>query len=82
MDDDWGWKRQQLEVKNLSLLRPEIIKALQGLLAPYPDWSITVSVVVPESGWPGMGIVIYPDEIFDELQRDYLPEEFRNLSFS
>lgn len=83
LDDNWGWYRHQLEVPNLDLLKPHVIKALQALLANYPNWDITVRVDVPgkEKIWPGMGIIIYPDEIVDELQRDFLPQEFRNFHY-
>ena len=47
------------------------------------NWSITirVDVVGKEKEWPGMGIIIYSNEIIDELQRDFLPERFRDLIF-
>ena len=59
------------------------MKSLQASLADYPNWYITARVVVPgeEKSWPGMGIVIYHDEIVDELQREFLPEEFRRLTY-
>jgi hypothetical protein len=83
VDDNWGRFQQQLEFQNLNLLQPHIIKALQELLAGYPDWEITVRIDVPgkEKIWPGMGIIIYNDEIIDELQRQYFPEEFRNYTY-
>lgn len=78
-----GW-RTSSNFKNLALFKPHIIKALQGLLAPYPDWRIEIGVAVPEKHgiWPGMGLIVYSDEIVDQLQRDFLPSEFRNLVFS
>ena len=30
---------------------------------------------------PGMGLIVYADEIIDELQRDFLPARFRDLVF-
>jgi hypothetical protein len=73
----------QLEFQNLALFYPTCIKALQALLIDFPDWEITVRVDVPgtEKKWPGMGIIIASDEIIDELQRDYLPPEFRDLKY-
>lgn len=84
LDDNWGWRRHQLEVQNLELLRPHVIKALQALLADFPNWDMTVRVDVPgkEKVWPGMGVIIYPDQIVDELQRDFLPPEFRGIHYS
>lgn len=83
VDDNWGSTVQQVEFQNLDLFTPVIIRELQEALADYPRWSITirVDVVGKEKEWPGMGIIIYPNEIIDELQRDYLPERFRDLIF-
>jgi hypothetical protein len=49
----------------------------------YPDWYITIRVAVPgkEKIWPGMGLIIYSDEVIDELRRDFLPAEFRDVFF-
>lgn len=84
LDDNWGWYRHQVEVQNLDLLKPHVVKALQAVLAGYPNWDITVRVDVPgkEKIWPGMGIIIYPDEIVDELQRDFLPQEFCDIRYN
>ena len=83
LDDNWGWRRHQLEVQNLELLRPHVIKRLQALLIDFPNWDMTVRVDVPgkEKVWPGMGVIIYPSEIVDELKRDFLPPEFRNIRY-
>lgn len=83
VDDDWGWYVQKVELQNLDLLRPDVIKALQALLADYPDWLITVQVDVPDKTgiWPRMGLLVYPDKITDDLQREYLPVEFRDMRF-
>jgi hypothetical protein len=65
------------------MFKPHIIKALQDLLAPYPDWYIEIGVAVPDKYgiWPGMGLIVYPDEVVDELRRDFLPAEFRDVFF-
>jgi hypothetical protein len=34
-----------------------------------------------EDVWPVMGVIIYHDEIVDELLRDFLPPEFRGLIY-
>ena len=83
LDDNWGRYRQELEFQNLTLLQPDIIKSLQALLADMPNWHITVRIDVSgtEDRWPGMGLIIYHDEVVDELQRDFLPEEFRNIRY-
>lgn len=81
--DNWGRRSHQIEFQNLEMFKPHIIKALQDLLAPYPDWYIAIGVAVPgkEDIWPGMGLIIYSDEIVDQLQRDFLPPEFRDVIF-
>jgi hypothetical protein len=83
VDDNWGRLSQQLEFQNLELFKPHIIKALQDLLVDYPDWYITIRIAVPEKEgiWPGMGLIIYSDEVVDELRRDFLPAEFRDVVF-
>jgi hypothetical protein len=83
LGENWGWQRHQMEVQNLGLLKPHVVKELQTLLADYPDWEMTVRVDVPgkENDWPGMGIVIRRDEIIDELQREFLPDEFQSLTY-
>lgn len=84
LDDNWGWEVQQLEFQNLDLFGPDIIELLQEVLAGYPKWSITVrvDVVGKEKEWPGMGLIIHPDEIIDELQREFLPPEFADRVFA
>jgi hypothetical protein len=83
VDDNWGPELHQLEFRNLSLLRPEVIKSLQALLADYPEWQITVcaDVPAPRSIWPPRDITIYHDEIIDDLRREFLPVEFRSFIY-
>jgi hypothetical protein len=83
VDDDWGDYRQKLEVQTLSLLQPRVIKLLQAQLAGYSDWEIMfrVDVVGKENEWPAMGLIIHENEIVDDLHREFLPEEFRDLVY-
>ena len=83
LDENWGVRRQEVEIQNLELLRPSIIFALQEVLADHPDWRITVSVAIPgtEDNWPGMGLIVSRNEIVDELKRQYLPEEFAMIHY-
>ncbi len=81
VDEDWGSYRQKLEVQNLNLLKPHIIKSLQALLAGYPDWEIMFRVDGMENVWPAMGLIIHDEEIIDDLRREFLPEEFRNFVY-
>jgi hypothetical protein len=83
VDDNWGQRRHRLEIQNPALVRPQVVVALQAALADYPDWEINAGLYLGKTDWPasGMGLVIYSDEIIDELQRKYLPEEFRDLRY-
>lgn len=83
MDENWGIYQQKLDLQNLDLLKPDVVRRLQGVLVAYPDWDIVVSVDVPahEHDWPPMGLIIRAKEIIDGLQRRYLPTEFRNLTY-
>ncbi|MEA2907244.1 MAG: hypothetical protein QOI12_4631 [Alphaproteobacteria bacterium] len=83
VDEDLGSYRLKLEVQNLNLLQPHIIKSLQALLDGYPDWEIMfrVDIIGKENEWPAMGVIIHDDEIIDDLQREFLPEQFRNIVY-
>lgn len=83
VDDNWGNHQQKIEVQNLSLIESPIVKLLQKILAPYPDWEIVVAVDVPEhkADWPPMGLIIRNNEIIDGLQRQYFPVEFQNIQY-
>ena len=80
VDDNYGWRRQKIEIHNLKMLTVEIVKALQALLKDYPNWAIVMAVDIPgKEHWPLMGFTIRSHEIIDGLQRKFLPEEFRFL---
>jgi hypothetical protein len=80
VDDNYGWRRQKLEVQNLKMFSVEIIKTLQALLKGFPNWEIIMAVDVPgKEHWPSMGVTIRPQIVIDGLLRKYLPEEFRFL---
>ena len=82
-DDNIGMTQQKIYVRNLALLRPDVIKSLQGLLAEFPNWEIMIAVSVPGAGdaWPDMGLTIRAQEIVDGLQRQYFPKEFRDIHY-
>lgn len=74
----------QIEMHKLHMLRPEIIKSLQGLLKDYPDWEIEISIYIPQDDInvdPGEGLTLRDDEIVDALDRELLPEEYRDLKY-
>ena len=81
VDENLGGWAQKIEAGKLTVLDPSIIKQLQDLLAGYPDWEIVVRVVLVGQEGVAMGLIIANDEIIDDLQRDYLPAEFRNLTY-
>ncbi|MFL9828982.1 hypothetical protein, partial [Rhodoplanes sp. SY1] len=80
-DENWGPAENKVEINNLALLRPAIIKELQSLLHDVPNWRIIVLVDIREKEglWPPMGLIIRRDEIIDGLQRDLFPTEFQDL---
>jgi hypothetical protein len=83
IDDDWGPDLLQVEVKNLRLLRRDAIGALKRVLDDYPGWQIAVQVFARENEppLPPMGLLISNRRVFDDLKREYLPPEFRQLTY-
>ncbi len=83
VDDNYGPRRHRLEFQNLDLFQIDIVRRLQAVLSGFPDWRITIQVDVPgkEEIWPGMGLIVYENEIIDELQREFLPVRFRDTIF-
>jgi hypothetical protein len=77
-----GLDAVQIDLRNLDLLRSDVLGNLQASLGGDPDWSITISISRPHAGgdMPGM-LTIYANEIIDELERDCLPERFRDVVF-
>lgn len=82
-DEDWGYPQQKIYIRNLDLLQPAVIHALQGLLTEFPNWEIVIAVSVPGPGdtWPDMGLKIRAREIVDGLQRQYFPKEFQSIAY-
>ncbi len=81
VDDNYGWRRQIVNIFTLKMLNPEIISSLRQLLADLPDWEIVYALDVPgkETEWPDMGLTIRKHEIVDGLRREFLPEPYRSL---
>jgi hypothetical protein len=80
VDENFDRYMHQVEFHKLHMLRPEIVMALQSLLADYPDWEIAISLRIPERGIvidPHEGLTLCDDEIIDALDRTSLPEEYR-----
>ena len=81
VDDNYGWRRQIVNIFDLKMLNPEIVASLRVLLDKLPDWAIVLTLDVPgtEGKWPPMGVTIRKREIIDGLQREYLPESFQTF---
>src|SRR4029079_6914868 len=72
IDENFDRYMHQVEFHKLHMLRPEIVMALQSLLADYPDWEIAISLRIPERGIlidPHEGLTLCDDEIIDALDR-------------
>jgi hypothetical protein len=82
-DDNMCTRQQKIYVRNLHLLNPVVIRALQNLLKDHADWEIMVAVSVPGTGenWPDMGLTIRAHEIVDGLQRSFFPKELQWLRY-
>jgi hypothetical protein len=83
VDDDWGLDFIRVEVQNLQLMRTVVVDRLKQILVDFPGWHIAVRADVPgtEEAWPLMGILIFSNRVVDRLERDYLPAEFRQISY-
>jgi hypothetical protein len=83
VDDDWGPDLLQVEINNPRMLRRDAIGALKRVLDVYPQWQIIVRVFSrkDEAALPPMGLLISDGRVFDHLNRDYLPAEFRHLTY-
>jgi len=71
---------QMVELHKLHMLRPQIIKSLQHVIADFADWQIEVFVLMPEEGVfidPESGLILRRDGIIDALDRKLLPAKYR-----
>lgn len=66
IDDDWGGMSQKVEIVNPNLPMPEIIKAIQSLLASkFTRWDV---IVVFDDGSERKGLRIFADRIIRESE--------------
>jgi hypothetical protein len=80
--DFGGHPEAVIYVRNLAMLRPDIVRELQKLIREFPGWQITITVSMwNQDDWPNMGLYIRPNEIIDGLQRQYFPREFQNVEY-
>jgi hypothetical protein len=81
-DDYSEYPQVVVFVENLELLRNPLVKELEGLIREFPGWRIDLMVAVRgREDWPNMGISIRANGIVDNLQRQYFPEEFQDLTY-
>jgi hypothetical protein len=83
VDDDWGPDLLQVEIKNPRMLQRDAIGALKRALDDYPGWQIIVRVFARqgEAPFPPMGLLISDGRVIDQLHREHLPPEFRQLTY-
>jgi hypothetical protein len=83
VDDDRGLNFIRVEAQNLQMLCPAVVTRLKQVLVDFPGWHIAVRVDVPgtEETRPLMGILIIRDRVIDHLKREYLPAEFRQITY-
>ena len=81
--DYWGYPQVKVDIHDLALFHPHVIKRLQNTLIDIPEWEIVVTVAVRGHyyDWPDMGLYVRRREIFDTLQRQYFPREFQAFEY-
>jgi hypothetical protein len=73
-----------VQIHRLNMLRPEVIKTLQGVLFDHPEWKIEVFVLSPEEDTiisPEAGLLLCSDGIIDALDRSMLPKRYRDFVY-
>jgi hypothetical protein len=73
-----------LRLHRLHMLRPEVMKTLQGVLIDHPEWKIEVCVLSPEENTFlsfEAGLVLCSDGIIDALDRSMLPKRYRDFVY-
>lgn len=82
VEEDTEQEMQQVELLNLDLLRPALVRSLQAALVAHPDWVISVRVEGSDGERRiGMGLMICSDKVVDDLRREFLPGKFREMRF-
>ena len=84
VDENYGRYTHQVEMHQLHMLRPEVIKAIQAVLVGHPDWEIEISIHMPEEEIivdPGDCLTLHDDEIIDALDRTLLPKKYQDLVY-
>ena len=81
--DDWGPDFLQIEVTDLRLLQRDAVGALKRVLDDFPGWQIALFIfaVDGEPPLPRMGLLISDGRVYDDLKREYLPEDVRHITY-
>lgn len=85
IDCNQGIYEQFIDLRDLELLRPDILISLQAILAEFKDWSIEIQVAAPDGertwDWRDMIIEISYDRIIDRMRHELLPAHLRDVRF-
>jgi hypothetical protein len=83
ISDDWGPDFLQIEVTDLRLLHRDAVGALKRVLDDFPGWQIVMFVFAPdtEPPLPRMGLLISDGRVYNDLKREFLPPEFRQITY-
>ena len=83
VSDDWGPDFLQIEVTDLRLLQRDAVGALKRVLDDFPGWQIIMRIFAldTEPPLPQMGLLISDGRVYNNLKREFLPPEFRQLNW-
>jgi hypothetical protein len=83
ISDDWGPDFLQIEVTDLRLLHRDAVGALKRVLDDFPGWQIIMRIFAldTEPPLPRMGLLISDGRVYNDLKREFLPPEFRQLNW-
>jgi hypothetical protein len=84
LDDDWGNSQQKIFVQNEDFLTEEIVYKIKKILERFPNWEVVVQMDLPEwdgQNIPPMGLVISAREIKDDLKKEFLKGNMKNVRF-
>jgi hypothetical protein len=84
LDDDWGNREHLLYIFREEFLTSEMIYKLKDILQDFEGWKLVVALDVV--GWdknvvPPMGLVISGRTIQDDLQREFLAGNLKDVVF-
>jgi hypothetical protein len=84
-DQIWSTKQQKVNFNVFPLLHPSVVEALRRTLTQgFEDWEIVVCIdpTPTPTGYPERtGFLIRAHEIVDGINRDWLPEEWREVTY-